>query len=85
MYMDGNIISYRTFPPEKMLSVYDPSGRRYRIGYGARYSSRQFNGLVMDLYVFGTALSAKEINRLRGSWLTYIIIAQILHFTSTTH
>lgn len=78
MYMDGNIISHTTFPPRKMLSVDDPSGRRYIIGHDRRYVRRQFNGLVMDLYVFGTALSPKEINRLRGSWLTYIIIG---HFT----
>ena len=73
MYMDGNIIGHTTFSPKEMLSVYDPSGWRYAIGHDRRYG-HQFNALVMDLYVFGTALSAKEINKLRGSWLTYIII-----------
>ena len=82
MYMDGNIIGHTTFPPKEMLSVYDPSGRRYTIGLARRYhGSQQFNGLVMDLYVFGTALSPKEINRLRGSWSTYIIIGHRWHFT----
>ena len=72
MYMDGNIIGHTTFSPKEMLSVYDPSRRRYMIGLDWRYRSRQFNGLVMDLYVFGTALSPKEINRLRGSLLSLV-------------
>ena len=62
MYADGKTIGQTTCPPnEEVLS--EPSGEPYLIGYN-------INGTVMDFYVFGTALSQKEIHRLRGLLLS---------------
>lgn len=73
MYADGKTIAHKTYPPNGEV-ILEPSGEPYKIG--DRFSS----GSVMDLYVFGTALSPNEINRLRGSLLSFINIGQRLHF-----
>ena len=62
IYADGNKIAYRTYSPDG--TFYSPSGFPYRIGID--WDDHQFQGSVMDLYVFGTSLSLDEINRLRG-------------------
>ena len=72
MYADGKTIGHTTHPPSKEVLL-EPSGEPYKIGY---YSS----GSVMDFYVFGTALSPKEINKLRGSLLSFVSIGQRIQF-----
>lgn len=62
IYADGNKIAYRTYSPDG--TFFPPSGFPYRIGID--WKGHQFQGSVMDLYVFGTSLSLDEINRLRG-------------------
>lgn len=72
MYADGKTIGHTTYPPNEEV-ILEPSGEPYKIGYLSSVSA-------MDLYVFGTVLSPNEINRLRGSLLSFINIGQRLHF-----
>ena len=72
MYADGKTISHKTYPPNEEV-VLEPSGEPYRIGYDS-------SGSAMDFYVFGTALSPREINRLRGSLFSFISIGQRIQF-----
>ena len=65
MYADGYRIGYKEYSPGKKL-FYQPTGKPYRIGNDGHGDNHQFYGLVMDLYVFGTALSLDEIDKLRG-------------------
>ena len=62
IYADGVEIAYRTF--SSSAKFYKSSGHLYMVGNAQK--TRQFQGSVMDLFVFGTALSLDEINRLRG-------------------
>ncbi|KAL9976606.1 hypothetical protein ACROYT_G013927 [Oculina patagonica] len=64
IYVDGKKVGYNTFTPG--ATFYQPTGRRYQIGNDGHWNNHQFFGSVMDLYVFGAALSLDEINRLRG-------------------
>ena len=66
MYVDGKTIGHTTYPPNEEFP-FEPSGEPYRIGYVLHGSAA-----AMDFYVFGTALSPKEINRLRGSLLSLV-------------
>ena len=59
IYADGVEIAYRTFSTS--AKFYDSSRHLYVVG-----NAHQFQGSVMDLFVFGTALSLDEINKLRG-------------------
>ena len=77
MYADGKTIGHTTYPPNEEV-ILEPSGEPYKIG---SFSS----GSAMDLYVFGTALSPNEINRLRGSLLSFISIGQKLYFKVTVY
>ncbi|XP_078379589.1 uncharacterized protein LOC144662599 isoform X2 [Oculina patagonica] len=43
-----------------------PTGLQYLIGEVGNRETHHFYGSVMDLYVFGTALSLEQINKLRG-------------------
>ena len=65
LYIDGKREGYRTYQPGETV-FYKPSGRPYKIGNDDHWDDHQFYGSVMDLYVFGTALSVNEINKLRG-------------------
>ena len=65
IYVDGKNVGYRTYSP-RTLFFYPPTGKPYKIGNDGHWNDNQFYGSVMDLYVFGTALSLDEINKLRG-------------------
>ena len=60
IYADGVEIAYRTF--SSSAKFYKSSGHLYVVGNAEDH----FQGSVMDLFVFGTALSLDEVNRLRG-------------------
>ena len=62
IYADGVEIAYRTF--SSSAKFYSSSGHLYVVGNDQQ--DHQFQGSVMDLFVFGTALSLAEINKLRG-------------------
>ncbi|CAH3038178.1 unnamed protein product, partial [Pocillopora meandrina] len=47
-------------------AFYGPTGNRYQIGDDGHWDDHQFYGSVMDLYVFGSALSLEQVNKLRG-------------------
>ncbi|XP_078368380.1 uncharacterized protein LOC144652235 [Oculina patagonica] len=64
IYADGKEIGYRSHTPG--AKFYKGTGKWYQIGKDRHRENHQFFGSVMDLYVFGTALSLDEINRLRG-------------------
>ena len=61
---DGKTVGYRSFTSGG--TFYQPTGRRYQIGDDGNRNDHQFYGSVMDLYVFGSALSLEEINKLRS-------------------
>ena len=65
IYVNGKNVRYRTYPPRE-ISFYPPTGKPYKIGNDGHWNDQQFHGSVMDLYVFGTALSLDQINKLRG-------------------
>ena len=65
IYIDGKNVGTKTISPRE-TSFYLPTGKPYQIGNDDHPSDHQFDGSVMDLYVFGTALSQDEIGRLRG-------------------
>ena len=72
IYVDGKTIGHTTHPTNDEVLL-EPSGEPYQIGDSS-------SGSVMDVYVFGTALSPKEINRLRGSLFSFISIGQRIQF-----
>ena len=63
LYADGIIVGTRSFTPG--TNFYKRSGNTYRIASDGHWKD-QFHGSVMDLYVFGTALSRDEIAKVRG-------------------
>ena len=66
IYVDGKSVGYRTYSRPRTLFFYPPTGEPYKIGNDVHWNDHQFYGSVMDLYVFGTALSLDKINKLRG-------------------
>ena len=64
IYADGKQIGYRSFEPE--VTFYGPTGMLYEIGDDGHWRDHQFHGLIMDLYVFGAALTPDQISKLRG-------------------
>ena len=64
IYADGKQTGYRSFEPE--VTFYGPTGMLYEIGDDGHWEDHQFHGSIMDLYVFGTALTPDQINKLRG-------------------
>ena len=68
IYADGQRVGSTSFSSD--IRYYGPTTKPYRIGNDGQGVDHQFQGSVMDLYVFGTALSAKDINKLRGNRLT---------------
>ena len=72
IYADGKKGVQRTYFPEE-APFYGPTGRPYMIGNDGHEKNHQFYGSVMDLYVFGTALSLDKINKLRGEQICSFI------------
>ena len=64
IYADGKVKGARLYPGSS--AFVQPTGWRYQIGKDGHWNGHQFHGSVMDLYVFGTALSPDQINKLRG-------------------
>lgn len=65
IYGDGKEIGYRSFKPE--ATFYGLTGKLYQIGNdGHTTEDHQFHGSIMDLNVFGAALTLQQINKLRG-------------------
>ena len=64
IYVDGNAKGARYYP--RSSTFVQPTGWRYQIGKDGPWNGHQFRGSMMDLYVFGTALSRDQINKLRG-------------------
>ena len=64
LYANGIIVGTRWFNPG--TKFYTPTGNPYKIANGGHWNNHQFYGSVMDLYVFGTALSRDEIAKVRG-------------------
>ena len=65
IYLDGKEAGYRTYKTE--VTFYGPTGKPYQIGEdGYTKENYQFHGSMMDLYVFNTALTLDQINKLRG-------------------
>ena len=71
IYVNGQNVGYRTYPPRE-VSFHPPTGKQYKIGNDGQRNDHQFYGSVLDLYVFGTALSLDQINKVRGSYLIQI-------------
>ena len=65
IYVDGKKVGYRKHSPGDIF-FYPPTGKPYKICNHGHPNDHQYYGSVMDLYVFGTALSRDEINKLRG-------------------
>ena len=65
IFVDGKNEANRTYPPRKIY-FYPPTGKPYKIANAGHSNDKQFYGSVIDLYVFGTALSLDQINKLRG-------------------
>ena len=72
IYADGKEVARRQYTPSD-YSFYIPTGKPYKVGNDGHWDNHQFHGSVMDLYVFGTALSLDEINKLRGKRFTTIL------------
>ena len=64
LYANGTIVGSRSFTPG--TKFYTLTGNHYKIANDGHWSDQQFYGSVMDLYVFGTALSRDEITKVRG-------------------
>ena len=64
LYADGEEVGKRAYFPHK-APFYGPTGKPYMIGNDGHYRDHQFYGSVMDLYVFGTALSLDEIKKIK--------------------
>ena len=64
IYADGKKVGHGSYTHG--ATFFQPTGSPYQIGNDGHYENHQFHGSVMDLYVFGTALSVNGINKLRG-------------------
>ena len=64
LYANGIIVGSRSFTPG--TKFYTLTDNRYKIANDGHWNDHQFYGSVMDLYVFGTALSRDEIAKVRG-------------------
>ena len=64
LYASGIIVGSRSFTPG--TKFYTLTGNPYKIANDGHRNDHQFYGSVMDLYVFGTALSRDEIAKVRG-------------------
>ena len=64
IYANGQEIGNGSYNPG--ASFFQPTGKLYQIGNDGHTDDHQFHGSVMDLYVFGTALTLEQVNKLRG-------------------
>ena len=64
LFVNGQQVGYRSYV--RGASFFQPTGTLYEIGNDGHTDDHQFHGSVMDLYVFGTALTLDQINKLRG-------------------
>ena len=64
LYANGIIVGNRSFTPG--TKFYTLTRNPYKIANDGHWKDHQFHGSVMDLYVFGTALSRDEIAKVRG-------------------
>ena len=64
LYTNGTIVGSGSFTPG--TKFYTLTGNPYKIANDGHRNDQQFYGSVMDLYVFGTALSRDEIAKVRG-------------------
>ena len=64
IYANGQEVGKRSYTPG--TSFFRPTGKLYQIGNDGHTDDHQFHGSVMDLYVFGMALTQDQINKLRG-------------------
>ena len=76
IYADGNFNKAKLYPRSSTFA--QPTGWRYQIGKDGHWDGHQFTGSVMDLYVFGTALSLDQINKLRGESIFVIIQVRVV-------
>ena len=76
IYADGKLNKERFYPRSSTFA--QPTGWRYQIGKDGHWNGHQFNGSVMDLYVFGTALSMEQINKLRGESIFVIVHVRVV-------
>ena len=76
IYADGKLNKERFYPRSSTFA--QPTGWRYQIGKDGHWNGHQFNGSVMDLYVFGTALSMEQINKLRGESIFVIVYVRVV-------
>ena len=65
LYANGIIVGTKWFKPGT-TTFYTLTGNPYKIANDGHRNDHQFYGSVMDLYVFGTALSRDEIAKVRG-------------------
>ena len=76
IYADGKIKGERLHHPGDAFS--EPTGWQYQIGKDGHWNNHQFYGSLMDFYVFGTALTLEQINKLRGEIYDSVVkISQI--------
>ena len=64
IYVDGKVVGNRSYTPG--ATFFQPTGNLYQIGDDGHTDDHQFYGSVMDLYVFVSALSLDQLNKLRG-------------------
>ena len=65
LYTNGTIVGSSSFTPGSKFYTFT-AGKLYKIANDGHWDDHQFYGSVMDLYVFGTALSRDEIDKVRG-------------------
>ena len=71
LYANGRMVGSRSFTPG--TKFYKPTGNPYKIANDGHWNDHQFYGYVMDLYVFGTALSRDELAKVRGKEAVMIL------------
>lgn len=64
IYANGKVVGNKNYSAGETFN--GPTGKPYIIGNDVHGHNHQFNGSVMDLYVFESALSLQESNLLRG-------------------
>ena len=64
LYANDIIVGIRWL--NRRTKFYTLTGNPYQIANDGHWNDHQFYGSVMDLYVFGTALSRDEIAKVRG-------------------
>ena len=82
IYADGKEIGYRSYVSG--VTYYGLTGKLYQVGDdGHTRKNHQFHGSIMDLYVFGTALTLDQINKLRGEPQFFSLSLSVIVFVLT--